>query len=823
MRLCLVAGALLAGLLASVLDVATADDYSCSKSKPCVNGACCGASGYCGYGPTYCGTGCQSNCTATAECGQYAAIPGTKCPLNVCCSQYGFCGTTSEFCDPAQKCQSNCGQPSKPSSGGKSASQRVIGYFESWAGTRPCDQWDPTMISASQITHLNLYANSRTLHSYISLKVFYDISAFALIDGSNRIVPATPGDTALYRQAMTLKESNPDLKIFISVGGWAFNDPGPSQKRFSIMASSSANRATFISSSLQFMRTYGFDGIDIDWEYPVDDLRGGVPQDKANLVSLVKEFRAAIGSSGTPYVDWFNHMTYDLHGVWDKDSKFLGSYINSHSNLMEIDISMNLFWRNNVPASKISMGLGFYGRSFQLANSGCTTHDCQFTGPAKAGACTGAAGILSYSEIQAAIGGNAVGKKRAATVQWDKTAAVKYAYWGDQWISYDDSDTFQQPGTKKLDYANKLGLGGMLIWAIDQGTAMDAVSGVVGKDNIKLSIKKDGQVALRAVEPLKDVCTTTKCSANPKCPSGKLPVGVQSTADKLSASCKKGQSKLVCCPSDNMPQSCRWAGSAPNCETLGKCGDGEEELARDSYGGGDKVAGKVVGAASTLAVTKVKSPLRRIVMETKVSAGSAPIGIIAATHPHAQLRHLRDWTKACVSHAAIIKDTYFEYGPNRARETGAFFLQHRTRANDFQIWIGYRDRGGIVMDQRVPEGGGAFRPFDPVPAQNRRDMIAFPRGDGARDPSEYTVVAVAHTHPFLENMGAGLDAEPSHSDHLFAWAAGMPSIVVTRRGTYVTGPDRRITRSSEHDTVVTEDLAAGNPRIEGRFPITPYP
>ncbi|QRW11038.1 chitinase [Ceratobasidium sp. AG-Ba] len=549
----------------------------------------------------------ELGCTATAECGQYASVPGTKCPLNVCCSQYGFCGTTSEFCDPAQKCQSGCGQPSKPSSEGKTASQRIIGYYESWAGTRPCDQWDPTMISANQITHLNF--------------------AFALIDDSNHIVPATSGDTAQYRQAMSLKESNPDLKIFISVGGWAFNDPGPSQKRFSIMASSSANRATFISSTLQFMRTYGFDGIDIDWEYPVDDLRGGVPADKANLVSLVQEFRAAISSSGTAYgltittpssyyylrhfdvaeiakwIDWFNHMTYDLHGVWDKDSKFLGPYINSHSNLTEIDISMNLFWRNNVPASKISMGLGFYGRSFQLANSACTKPGCPFTGPAKAGACTGAAGILSYSEIQAAIGGNGVNKKRAGTVQWDKTAAVKYAYWGDQWISYDDTDTFQQ----KLDYANNLGLGGMLIWAIDQDdgdySAMDAISGVAGKDNIKLSIKRDGDTPLKPVQPLKDVCTTTKCSANPKCPAGKLAIAVQSGADKLSASCKKGQSQLVCCPSDNMPQSCRWAGTAPNCEILGqwydislKCetyrlmwssGDGEEELARDKYGGGD--------------------------------------------------------------------------------------------------------------------------------------------------------------------------------------------------------------------------------------------
>lgn len=66
------------------------DTYQCSSSNPCSNGACCGASGYCGYGPTYCGSGCVSNCNATSECGQYAATPGQECPLNVCCSQYGF-------------------------------------------------------------------------------------------------------------------------------------------------------------------------------------------------------------------------------------------------------------------------------------------------------------------------------------------------------------------------------------------------------------------------------------------------------------------------------------------------------------------------------------------------------------------------------------------------------------------------------------------------------------------------------------------------------------------------------------------------------------
>jgi hypothetical protein len=50
--------------------------------------------GWCGYGPTYCGDGCTSNCDAHAECGQWAVPKDKKCPLNVCCSQHGFCGTT---------------------------------------------------------------------------------------------------------------------------------------------------------------------------------------------------------------------------------------------------------------------------------------------------------------------------------------------------------------------------------------------------------------------------------------------------------------------------------------------------------------------------------------------------------------------------------------------------------------------------------------------------------------------------------------------------------------------------------------------------------
>ncbi|CEL61305.1 Chitotriosidase-1 OS=Homo sapiens GN=CHIT1 PE=1 SV=1 [Rhizoctonia solani AG-1 IB] len=453
-----------------------------------------------------------------------------------------------------------------------------------------------------------------------------DPSAFALIDDSNHITPARSSDTDLYRQVMKLKDSNPDLKIFISVGGWAFNDPGPSQRRFSIVASSSQNRAAFISSSLQFMKTYGFDGIDIDWEYPVDSLRGGVAEDKSNFNLLMKEFRAAIRSSGTPYgltlttpssyyylrhfdveelakwIDWFNHMTYDLHGVWDRDSVWLGPYVNSHSNLTEIDISLDLFWRNKIPASKVSIGLGFYGRSFQLQSSSCTSPGCLFTGPANKGECTGEAGILSFSEIQRAIGSTSLTRKRAATVKWDKTAAVKYATWDDQWISYDDEDTFKQ----KIDYANKLGLGGMLIWAADQDdgdySAMNAISKNVGINNLKLSIKSDGDKSKRDIKSLKDTCVSTDCSEDPRCDSGYTPISVRSKPDKLTAKCKKGLKQLICCPSNSQPQSCRWAGEAPNCRNENQCTAGEEELARDSSGDG----AKCLQSAKTLCCTPPK-------------------------------------------------------------------------------------------------------------------------------------------------------------------------------------------------------------------------
>ena len=78
--------------------------------------------------------------------------------------------------------------------------------------------------------------------------------------------------------------------MYISVGGWAAGGAV-----FSNMVGNTENRATFIASAIQFMKTYGFDGIDIDWEYPAAADRDGVAADTANFVTFLQELKAACG------------------------------------------------------------------------------------------------------------------------------------------------------------------------------------------------------------------------------------------------------------------------------------------------------------------------------------------------------------------------------------------------------------------------------------------------------------------------------------------------------------------------------------------------
>ncbi|OKP00968.1 Chitotriosidase-1 [Penicillium subrubescens] len=75
-------------------------------------------------------------------------------------------------------------------------------------------------------------------------------------------------DEEFYVDFNALKDRKPGLKTFISVGGW---DAGG--KVFSDMARFPGTRSAFISSSIALIEKYGFDSIDIDWEYPAAEDR----------------------------------------------------------------------------------------------------------------------------------------------------------------------------------------------------------------------------------------------------------------------------------------------------------------------------------------------------------------------------------------------------------------------------------------------------------------------------------------------------------------------------------------------------------------------
>lgn len=163
------------------------------------------------------------------------------------------------------------------------------------------------------------------------------------------------------------------------------------------MCSTSGNRAAFISSVVAFLQKWGFQGLDIDWEYPASPMRGGGHEDTANMVSLVKELRAAFGSSYglssilapdywylrgmnpkgmEPYVDFFGFMAYDLHGSWDAAVPTIGTLIRPQTDIRDIQNDTLPLWFDGLDPSKVNLGFAYYGRCFTVRDRTCGKLAC---------------------------------------------------------------------------------------------------------------------------------------------------------------------------------------------------------------------------------------------------------------------------------------------------------------------------------------------------------------------------------------------------------------------------------------------------------------
>src|SRR5438105_3119382 len=153
---------------------------------------------------------------------------------------------------------------------------KVIAYY--LASPAPARYFSPDKIPAGRITHLNY--------------------AFATIDGGEMVV----GDPALdtsgpdnFAKLRQLRKRHPHLKTLISVGGWAWSG------HFSDIALTPESRERFADSGVAFIRRHGFDGIDVDWEFPV---AGGMQEnvrraeDRQNFTLLLKALRDKLDAAG---------------------------------------------------------------------------------------------------------------------------------------------------------------------------------------------------------------------------------------------------------------------------------------------------------------------------------------------------------------------------------------------------------------------------------------------------------------------------------------------------------------------------------------------
>lgn len=335
--------------------------------------------------------------------------------------------------------------------------------------------------------------------------------AFAFVDPQSYGLVVMDSDTTedLWQLTVDTKRYNPNLKVFVAVGGWTFSDNGTAtQPLLGEIASTEANRQRFADAVVRFLNTYGFDGLDLDWEYPGAPDRGGKPEDTENYTLLMKTLRSTFDGSPRPlgltftipssywylrwfdlpgllkYADWTNLMSYDLHGTWDRNNP-IGAIAQSHTNLTEIKLATQLLWRVGIQPSQVALGYGFYGRSFELADPACSTPGCAFTGGARPGPCSDTSGVLMYYEIQAIL-------EQVPDLKpvFDKEAVAKYLVFDkNQWVSYDDAETFKL----KLAWADEIGIGGSMIWAVDtDDSKFSAMSGLVGYPVSHVNTKVDG-------------------------------------------------------------------------------------------------------------------------------------------------------------------------------------------------------------------------------------------------------------------------------------------------------------------------------------------